>query len=765
MHLKKYLPQFFNGRRSKVLILRSSLLLWLFLLIFWGTGYTSPAEKPVTIDTTDDNSFKLILSKLYHRPEQLSQIDIASSNYDAITTIVPLFHFLERNDYEARCTAYFRQLFLLDKDWFIDPAYDFSFHKDHFKLFKDFKLWQMSELRKEYISNQQNDGTTGEFQEPDEHFFVQLFQQYRERIRRDEQVLHDYISHIRIYDRCVLHSQDQFDYESAVNLTAFIREQSDILQYINYEEPFKSPKSKLFPHITSSDIESKLFPWLSFEYPIFQRFDGLQFSFPRFELSKDKEKEKEKEKPKNPRMPVRAQNKRRGLFSSIRVSNTIEGRSFLNEYQGKLNGKGIVLSIADKHVDTTIRLIRLLRSLGNSLPIEIVYFSDLCDEAKDVIVAAARDEYNNTPEQELWFVDVRRSIKEEYLPKFSGFGNKILATLFNSFEEMILIDADTVFLKPPSFFFYLDKYLDTGTMFYKDRSTFEFRPENDLIFFKKLMPSILDTIVFNIPQVSDHTLNNDFFKGLSHYMESGLVVIDRKKHFSQPLIMSQLNFHLPVQARVYGDKELFWLSLALAGDEEYSFNGHYAASIGELTPVAERIADVKKNQEFKSQEICSNHPGHINDADDHTLIWFNSGFRHCGQCHRVDFHKEFKAKSRWTRAKTEEEFREIFEGRAIITHAILPPFDITRSKARNNQHEPERSWLNMRQYCSGYTWCAYSLMGGTWKNDKGETVDTTIEGKVIAFTKQEIDHIKRLGNVWTSDHGYKVTFGPPPEQQ
>ena len=32
-----------------------------------------------------------------------------------------------------------------------------------------------------------------------------------------------------------------------------------------------------------------------------------------------------------------------------------------------------------------------------------------------------------------------------------------------------------------------------------------------------------------------------------------------------------------------GDKELFWLGFAINGDENYKFNNHFAAAIGQLT--------------------------------------------------------------------------------------------------------------------------------------------------------------------------------------
>lgn len=576
--------------------------------------------------------------------------------------------------------------------------------------------------------------------EPNEDYYHQELEKTWQKIRLEEQQLHDYFTNLRIFNKCYLTNDN---HEQVVNTTSFINEQQSMLKYLNFQSSARSSNNAaqmyempIATKPTCNDLESKLYPWLTFQYPIFERYDGKIFQFPQYKNTFFK---------KNVISDT--------IFPSSSMK--IDNDCFLNSYKKKLNGKGIVLSISDDHLDLTIRLIRLLRSLENTLPIQIVYYSKLSQDSKRQIVEASRSDFGSLPKQDIWFIDVKRSISQKYLNKFEGFGNKILATLFNSFEEMILVDADTVMLKQAEFFFGLEKYLKTGTVFYKDRSTFEFRPKHDLIFFKKLLPSLLDTVIFNIPQISSYTLENDFFRGLNHYMESGLVVINRAKHFSQPLIMSQLNFHLPIQSRVYGDKELFWLALVISGDENYSFNKHFAASIGEITPESERIADVKKAQTFKSQEICSNHPGHINDADNHTLLWFNSGFRHCGQLDKVNFQEEYDRKRRYTKAKSIDQFKLLFKNTLSITHAIIPPFDMRNINAYNDEHEPERSWLNMRDYCSGYTWCAYSLMGGHWtENDKD--IDTQVKGITIEFDENELKTMNELGDVWTSAYDYKI---------
>ena len=69
----------------------------------------------------------------------------------------------------------------------------------------------------------------------------------------------------------------------------------------------------------------------------------------------------------------------------------------MNQFKDASNGKGIVLSITEKHIDDTINLIRLLRALNNKLPIQIIYFNDISQSSKTKIIKAAREEINNFP--------------------------------------------------------------------------------------------------------------------------------------------------------------------------------------------------------------------------------------------------------------------------------------------------------------------------------------------------------------------------------
>lgn len=651
-----------------------------------------------------------VFSMYHQRPLSMSHVTTKSSAYNEVLGSVSMYDFLKKYLFDERCLIYFNHLQRSNPDWLINPNEAVAYEKTAFQLYKDFRDSREREHKKK-VDEAEKAGTPPP--EPLSENDIRLeYQALWKIVDESEQKLHDFLAHVRIFDKCYVQSQDR---AIRRNDTSYVKRQQYFLKNnVAYlPEPDEVVDGSVYRNkMLCSQIETKVFPWLTMEYPEFTRYNGDKAYFPG---------------------------------SNYRVH---ENKGcFLNEFKSRLNGKGIVMTFNDDQVDDAIRLIKVLRFLGNKYPIQVVYHSKLNDLSKQHIVKAARIKFHQYPTQDLWFVDASRSIEPQFINKFNGFANKIMATLFNSFEEMIFLDADTVLLQSPDYLLKLQKYIDSGTMFYKDRSTFNFRERENSVLFHKLMPSLADGFVFNINQIKNKTLNNEFFLGFENYMESGLVVINKKKHFIQPFMMSVLNFYHPITARLYGDKELFWLSLVLAGDENYEFDDNFAAAIGELTPETERHKDISQIKSFRSKELCSSHPSHISDTDNQTLVWFNSGFRFCGNVDKgVNFKEEFDRKKRFTKYKTLEAFETFFRSKLLITHAIIPPFDRNRKKAKNVEHEPEAAW-QMTNYCKNYLWCAYSSLGGYFEED-GETKSNVMEGRLIEFSEEQIKSIQAVGDIW-----------------
>lgn len=780
-----------NSRPTRRIMIYSILIIWIVAINIWIYQYKSDSSIKDTAasiyesfdtqfgedkDQEDSNNDKSIIDnitlKLFQKQfgiKDYRALPAHSSTYDQIMKNHDINGLLYDLTFQERCDLYFTNLYNKNINWYLNPNYDFFIDMRHSFDYEKYRKDKTNELKEEMAKEK---GVTRDEIETNRDFEDRMKKKYAEfwkKTQESEDLMVDYVSHFRIFNKCYITADDQTQ-TAATN--KFITKQKNFVSSLlknsknSKKTDFKPTMKESFIDTSSiescSDMERRIYPWLSFAYPIYERWNGdISYSPPKMAKYVTSS---EPLTPTNPRA-----HKGKGKASKIKSKLTNNKACFLNKFKNAINGKGIVLSIGNKHVEDTVRLIHLLRALNNKFPIQIVYYDGLSKETKKKIVQAARDQFTDLPasfkkvakyfpddyldeqdrglpKQEVWFVNAHNVINDNYKAKFQKFANKFVAALFNSFEEYILLDADTVIVQNPEFFFSLKGYVKKGAYFYKDRTAPEFRPLADGHFFKKLSPSVVDSMMFDIPTITKHTLKLEFFDGMGHFMESGLVLIDRSIHFNSVLMMVQLNFFKPVTTRVYGDKEIFWLAFAINGDEGYQFNKYFAAAIGEETPKEHRLSSNGKAK--ASKEICSAHPGHVNGEDGKSLVWFNSGFRFCGQADVVDYQKEFDRQSRLKSIKSVEEMKTFFKNPLYVRHAIIPPFkNKLETLCENVVEEPKEGWHMDKGYCNSYLWCAYSLIGGITADGS----DNTQVGQFIEFDAKSTDLFSYYGDVWVGN--------------
>ncbi|KAA8898121.1 hypothetical protein DIURU_004976 [Diutina rugosa] len=674
------------------------------------------AVEPITrylgVQDVNDSVIRQILNEKYPSVYQNDTI-LTDTVYDDMFSSNK--HFLASLSWPMadRCNYYFDQVLKQNSDTnqpLIDGHRPFKYEKIAMfgweAFYKEFKqrrwndekrriLEELREKRKQELENEGEYDEDMEFSEEEvgfkddmvkldeeqvEHDIKELYDATRKIIDHDHETLRKFLSHSRVFNKCFLQMSKPH--------------QDDNIKFVKSQEDFASEWRSRQTHPkhhrweSCRELERIIYPWLTGVSPTVT------------ELTTGK----------------------------VQQLETNQHDCWLGQWRNRLRRRGIVLTISNTHVDDTVKLIALLQEHKNELPIEIIYREDqLGDVEKEKLTKAAK-KWN----QSIWMVDITKCVADNYVEKFDGFGYKLLAVLFNTFSEIMLMDADTVLIQPPVYFFDMKKYTQSGTLFFKDRANVEFRLHEDIPWFNFLFPSQADEAVFNIKQVTEHTTQRMFFTDrFNHYMESGVVLIDRSQHFDQPLIMAVLFWFHSIKYRVYGDKELFWLSMAMMGDERYEFNNHHAAAIGKITP--------KKEYKVKANEICSNHPGHISDEDDHSLLWFNSGFQHCGMSKYVNFEKEFGRKLRYTDIKNVDLFREFMTSRLEIESAIIPPY--RQLIANNDKGEPNRAWSHMKEYCDEYTWCgAHQNVGHKLKEYWGDsTASESVSSKHQTEAQQDAE--------------------------
>jgi hypothetical protein len=183
-------------------------------------------------------------------------------------------------------------------------------------------------------------------------------------------------------------------------------------------------------------------------------------------------------------------------------------------------GRGIVFTACDSHAPFLLTAIPSLRTLGCELPIEIMYLgdSDLSEDSRAALEAlsgvATRD-LSAMVNDEGW--------------RLAGWAGKPFSILFSSFREVIFIDADSLFFVNPEVLFDDEDYVRTGALFFKDRMIM---PESKKQWLQQVLPKPISKLV----------LQSRMWTGESgHMQESGVVVVDKWRHFVALLLVSRMN--------------------------------------------------------------------------------------------------------------------------------------------------------------------------------------------------------------------------------
>ena len=223
-------------------------------------------------------------------------------------------------------------------------------------------------------------------------------------------------------------------------------------------------------------------------------------------------------------------------IKSSKFNNLVDLANYFNNGQ-----RGVVISSYNKYFDYTVHLIKGLKWLSFNIPIVIAF-------AGDDDLSVERQKYFNS--MNISTIDLTRYFNNEII-ELTGFAIKPFAVLAAPFEEVMLLDCDTVFLKSPAKMFDDEEYLKTGLLLQKDRS-----------FHHELYKQRL-WLLENLPKPLSKSITESLvFQGHSdHQVDSSLLVINKRKQLFSLLTACKLN--MPVERRnfyehFYGDKESFW---------------------------------------------------------------------------------------------------------------------------------------------------------------------------------------------------------------
>ncbi|KAG0291854.1 hypothetical protein BGZ98_002829, partial [Dissophora globulifera] len=264
------------------------------------------------------------------------------------------------------------------------------------------------------------------------------------------------------------------------------------------------------------------------------------------------------------------------------------------EYQD--GGRGIVMCVGNHYTKYARTALKTLREVVKSqLPVEIYYVGD----------------GDLSPENRAWFeqfenvetIDITTVIDNNML-SLGGWAIKPFAMLISRFSEVVLMDSDAYFLDDPNVLFDDDGYKETGTVFFYDRTLFPGAGAGKKNWLKSFLPTM-----------SNHPAKTRWFglKG-DHEMESGVVVIDKQRHFLGLLAICKMNDYFErtqiTYKQVWGDKETFWIALEMI-QESYSFirfRGGVIGNVGDAIPYKEVLPQDEVDRYLNGETLTETNP-------------------------------------------------------------------------------------------------------------------------------------------------------------
>lgn len=692
----------------------------------------------------DNLTFQLWLKKMKVSIDTL-HVDIHDSNYDFLFAKHTVNSVLKL-DLEKRCDAYFTNLYVKSPGWSLGLKNRFrpppeseetwddykNVHWDDAKLFLEKKLEE--EAKKKGIQNPKLIPN-----EAIEEYIRHSFTKIHETKTENELTMLEQLSHIRVFLKCYVGRSTRLN---EIADGKFVELQTKYVSSFSKESftPTNAESNFLSQNIDScSDLESRVFPWLAHRHPRYQRFsDHEQAVVPKMTEFADK--------------ALMKTNNARFMPSKNSIKSKLTGNRacWLNKFHLELNGKGIVVPMNEASVSYTVRLIKVLRALGNKYPIQIVSFGTLSGDAKTTLKDAARNPIYDLPksyeaiqehlnydiftyddhglrQQELWFVDASTAISPDYLSGLAETPLSAFASFANSFQEYILMDPLAIPLKNPKHYFLLPGYKSTGAYFYRSRPLSMKKDEKEIVWFRSMAPSAIDTAVFNIPMMSEKSLSLAYFEGLDQVQDANFVVVNKARHFNTIVLLLQLSFYWPFLQKGNIANE-HWLAFALSGDDKYTFNEYMPAALG---------SDIEADKGLK---ICSGQVGHI-DTSSHHLAWIGGGFSLCPATD-IFYDQEMEKAAAWKTFMLPEQMETFYKLRLDIKKAIIPPFEGIQSLSFKEENgEQPRPWKDTG-CCKNTIYCAFSEVSGFVGGQQ------TQRGEVINFDSKDVALYNFYGDVW-----------------
>lgn len=530
---------------------------------------------------------------------------------------------------------------------------------------ESYKSWSQAHRKQEYIVNNWESSTlsdrckvlvTAMYKKDPMWNHTSLTEEFGERGDSNPSLIKA-IERLRIYNQCFINGE------------------------VGSEEFFEDLRTEFNMLITAEDFQARMFPFLR-KMPV----ETTEHMIPR------------------------VVNMRTGLMDDT-LAEGIENvtpyefnTNFFQHWRQMAKGRGIVTTMAPHQIPLLRQQFRIWKELNNTLPIQITYKNkELDDKHKAEIESIARD-----TDQEVYLVNMQTVLDDyESKHKLHGFTNKFLATIFNTFEEFIFIDADAVSFVNPIEYFEMRSFKRSGMRMWRDRHMNHLGHDdycNDILI--DIVPSFEEHLFIGsnwdlLPTDPEVKTSSDpkallfreyFDRNLLHHAESGLFVVRKSDKLAGLVAALFLNKHWGYNSCSYGDKEAFWVGPLVMGMDFY-LDKAGAAALG-------KIVDMQTPKGENAKAICSTQLAHVDD--DMRLVWTNGGLRNCKFDDGAKYDYEKKKEYFSTKFGSEEELDKMYRSRLEVDGFIIPDGE-------------DIPWQPANE-CKGYVHCALAVPGDVAHN-------------------------------------------------
>ncbi|KXN74551.1 glycosyltransferase family 71 protein [Conidiobolus coronatus NRRL 28638] len=295
--------------------------------------------------------------------------------------------------------------------------------------------------------------------------------------------------------------------------------------------------------------------------------------------------------------------------------------------------RAIVIGVSNNYVTMVSTLIRAIRDIHNSeIPIYLNYIGE--DD-----LSPKNRKYLSNISTGVTTIDITKHLNNDIL-KLEGWSVKAFSLLATPAEQVVLMDADVLFLQSPDKLFEQPEYIKTGALFYHDRTFWHPQPEDIEWALSFILPdTYTDYNPTNVERMKEgkypipsRLIKSRYLTAESHNeQDSGVVLINKRKHFISTLAICALNNKLErdlvTYTKVHGDKETFWLGFEMV-NSEYTWAPYLPGAIGDGTlSYYEEAPDVLEplEHEYNSKPYYLHSTQMLHFDHDEKPFWFNGG--------------------------------------------------------------------------------------------------------------------------------------------